>query len=81
MDQLGTCIDALRVLARTNAPDRAVLVERYVDGYLKTETTVSLSSALERLRKAIHDEQAERREGEDRSMAREYVRSVLHRLT
>jgi hypothetical protein len=38
MDRLGTCIDALRVLARSNDPDRAVLVERYIDAYLTTET-------------------------------------------
>jgi hypothetical protein len=59
MDRLGTCIDALRVLARSDAPYRAILVERHIEAYLKTETTVSLASALERLRKAFHAEQAE----------------------
>ena len=38
MDRLGTCIDALRILARSNDADRAVLVERYIDAYLATET-------------------------------------------
>jgi hypothetical protein len=34
---------------------------------------------LERLRVAIHNEEAERREGEDWSVARDYVRSLWHR--
>jgi hypothetical protein len=80
MDRLGTCIDALCVLAGSNAPDRAVLVEQHIDAYLTTET-VSVWHALERLRKAIRDEEAERREGEDWSIAKEYVRSLLHRMT
>ena len=29
MDRLGMCMDELRVLARSNDPDRAVLVEAY----------------------------------------------------
>ena len=37
--------------------------------------------ALEQLGKAIRDEHAERREGENWSIAKEYVRSVLHRMT
>ena len=79
MDRLRTCMDALRVLARSNDPNRAVLVERYIDEYLRTET-VSLSRALERLRRAIHYEEVEGREGEDWSLAKEYVRSLLHRM-
>ena len=49
-------MDALRVLARSNDPDRAVLVEKYIDTYLTTET-VSVWQALERLCKGIRDEQ------------------------
>jgi hypothetical protein len=75
-----TCIDALRVLARSSDGDRAVLVERYIDAYLTTET-VSVWHAVERLGKAIHDEHAKRRQGEDWSLAKDYVRSVLHRMT
>jgi hypothetical protein len=33
-ERLGTCIDALRVLARSSDGDRAVLVERYIDAGL-----------------------------------------------
>jgi hypothetical protein len=79
MDRLPLCIAALRVLARSNDPNRAVLVARYIDAYLKTET-VSLTRALERLRRAIHYEEVERREDENWSIAKEYVRSLLHRV-
>ena len=79
MDRLGTCINALRVLAGSNDPDRAVLVERHIDAYLTTET-VSVWQALERLCKGIRDEQAEGREGENWSVAKGYIRFVLHGL-
>ena len=45
MDRLGMCMDELRVLARSNDPDRAVLVEGHIDTYLTTET-VSVWQAL-----------------------------------
>jgi hypothetical protein len=79
MDRLGTCMDALRVLARSNDPDRAALVEGHIDAYLTTET-VSVWQALERLCKGIRDEQAEGREGENWSIAKGYIRSVLYGL-
>ena len=80
MDRLGTCMDALRVLAKSDDADRAVLVERYIDAYFTTET-VSVWHALERLCKAIHDEEREGRGEENWSPAKEYVRSLLHRMT
>ena len=40
----------------------------------------SLAHALERLRRAIHYEELERREGEDWSVAKDYVRSLLRRM-
>ena len=55
MDRLGMCMDELRVLARSNDPDRAVLVEGHIDTFLTTET-VSVWQALERLCKGIRDE-------------------------
>jgi hypothetical protein len=79
MDHLRLCINALRVLAKSNDPNRVFLIERRIDEYLRTET-FSLSRALERLRRAIHYEEVERREGEDWSIAKEYVRSLLHRM-
>ena len=38
MDRLKTYISALRVLARTNDPNRVVLIERNIDNYLNTES-------------------------------------------
>lgn len=70
----------LRVLAKSTDPGRAVLIEKYIDAYLTTET-VSVWHALEELGKAIRDEHAQRREGASWSIAKEYVRSVLHRMT
>ena len=40
MDWLGMCMDELRVLARSNDPDRAVLVEGHIDTYLTTEGAI-----------------------------------------
>ena len=79
-DRFWTYLDALRNLARTDVPNRAELIERNVDRYLKDEIG-GRQRALERLRVAIHNEEAERREGEDWSIAREYVRSLLRRMT
>jgi hypothetical protein len=79
MDRLRTCIVALRVLVRSNDPNRAVLVDS-IDEYLKTET-VSLTRALERLRRAIHYEEGEGRWGENWSIPKEYVRPLLHRMS
>jgi hypothetical protein len=56
-----------------------VLVERYIDEYLRTET-FSLTRALERLRRVIHYQEVEGRWGEDWGIAKEYVRSLLHRI-
>lgn len=81
MDHLRLCMNALRVLARTNDPNRLFLIQRRIDEYLKTETAVNLTRTLERLRKAVHHEEVERRGGENWSIAKEYVRSLLHRMT
>jgi hypothetical protein len=78
-DPLGTYIDALRVLAKTHDPNRVALIERNIDRYLKMESG-GKERMLERLRIAIQNEEAERREGEDWSVARDYVRSLLRRM-
>jgi hypothetical protein len=80
MHRLGPCLAALRVLANSNDPHRYILVERHIEEYLRTDP-FSLARALERLRRAIHYEEVEGREGEDWSIARDYVRSLLHRMT
>jgi hypothetical protein len=72
--RLRTYIDALRNLARSDLPDRVKLIEKNVDLYLEEGAR---GRALEDLRSAIHNEESERREGEDRSIAGEYVHSLL----
>jgi len=74
------CLAGLRVLAKSNDPNRAALVERYIDEYLRT-APLSLAYELERLRSAIYNEAAQRRKGENWSDAREYVRTLLRRMT
>ena len=79
MDRLQRFVEALRVMAQANDPNRAVLIENAINEYLKGELgTVGLS--LERLCDAIDREDAEKRRGEDWSIARDYVRSRLRRL-
>jgi hypothetical protein len=80
MDPLRTYIDVLRLLARTHDPNRVVLIQRNIDRYMQMEGG-GKERGLERLRVAIHNEEAERREGDDWSVAKEYVRSLLHRMT
>ena len=63
--RLGPCLVALRVLAKSKGLHRHVLIERHIDEYLRTDP-FSLAHALERLRKAIHFEEFERREGASR---------------
>ena len=73
-------MDALRNLARTDVPNRAELIERNVDRYLKDEIG-GRQRALERLRQAIHNEEAERRGGEDWSVAKDHVRSLQNTMS
>jgi hypothetical protein len=70
----------LRELAKSNDPRRSVLIERHIDEYLKADP-FSLAHPLERLRRAIHSEELKSREGEDWSIAKNYVRSLLSRMT
>lgn len=76
---LRTYIDALRVLAKTHDPNRVVLIKRNIDRYLQMESG-GKERGLERLRVAIHNEEVERREAEDWSVAKNYVRSLLRKM-
>ena len=78
--RLGPCLAALRTLAKSKDPHRHIFVERHIDDYLRTDP-FSFAHALERLRRAIRYEELERREGEDWSVAKNYVRLLLHRMT
>ena len=53
---------ALCVLAKSKGPHRDVLIEKYIDDYLRTDP-FSLAHALEQLRRAIHYEELESAEG------------------
>ena len=76
-DRFRTYMDALRNLARTDVPNRAELIKRNVDRYVKDEIG-GRQRALERLRQVIHNEETERRDGEDWSVAKDYVRSLTN---
>ena len=76
MRRLRPCVAALRVLASSKAPHRHRLIELEIDEYLKNDP-LSLARGLERLRVAIQNEEAKRREGEDWSAAKDYIRSLL----
>ena len=74
-DLLRLRIETLRVLARTDQPNRVGLIERNIEDYLKTSG--SERASLERLRNAIEREDAERRQDEDWTIAKDYVHSRL----
>jgi hypothetical protein len=76
----GPWLTALRVLAQSKDLRRDILIERNIDEYLKADT-FSLAHALKRLRRAIHYEELAGRKGEDWSVAKNYVRLLLHRMT
>jgi hypothetical protein len=79
MDRLRRFVEALRVLAQTNDPNRVVLIENAINEYLRDEPG-NVRISLERLCDAIDREEAENRRGEDWSIARDYVRARLRRL-
>ena len=78
--RLRPCVAALRVLASSKVAHRHRLIELEIDKYLNDDS-LSLAHGLERLRVAIQNEEAKLRNGEDWGVAREYVRSRLHRMT
>ena len=79
MDRLQQLVETLRVLARTNEPNRVVLIEQAIDQYLDDKAGI-VRLSLERLSNAIDRDEAEKRSIEDWSIARDYVRSRLRRL-
>ena len=79
MDPLQQLVKTLRVLARTNEPNRVVLIEKAVNEYLNDKAGI-VRLSLQRLCNAINHEEAKKRPLEDWSIARDYVRSRLRRL-
>jgi hypothetical protein len=78
MDPLQQLVETLRVLAQTNEPNRVVLVEKAIDEYLNDKAGI-VRLSLQRLCDAIDREEAEKRRGEDWSIARDYVHSRLRK--
>jgi hypothetical protein len=79
VDPLQQLVETLRVLARTNEPNRVVLIEKAVNEYLNDKAGI-VRLSLQRLCNAIDHEEAKKRPLEDWSIARDYVRSRLRRL-
>ena len=79
MDRLQQLVETLRVLARTNEPNRVVLIEKAINEYLDDKVGI-VRLSLERLCNAIEREEAEKRPIEDWSIAKDYARSWLRRL-
>ena len=79
MNKFQQLVETLRVLARTNEPNRVALIEKAVDEYLNDKAGI-VRLSLERVCDAIDREEAEKRRGEDWSIARDYVRARLRRL-
>jgi hypothetical protein len=79
-DRLRACIEELRVFSmRSHNPNLASVIERRIDefglGEIPGERT-----ALERLAQVIEMLEARKQQGEDWTIAKEYVHSLLQRL-
>jgi hypothetical protein len=71
MDRLQQLVEILRVLARTNEPNRVVLIEKAINEYLNDNDKAGIVRlSLERLCDAINREEAEKRPIEDWSIAK-----------
>ena len=79
MDTLQQLVETLRVLARTNEPNRVALTEKAIDEYLNDKAGI-VRLSLERLCNAIDREGAAKRSTDDWSIAKDYARSRLRRL-
>jgi len=78
MDTLQQLVETLRVLARTNEPNRVALTEKAIDEYLNDKAGI-VRLSLERLCDAI-DREGAKRSIDDWSIAKDYARSRLRRL-
>jgi len=78
MDRLRTCIEALRVVAKSNQLDPFLVIEMRINEFVRAEG--GGLTPIERLLEAIELEEARNQEGEDWTIAKEYARSLLERL-
>jgi hypothetical protein len=80
MDRLETCIDTLRMVAeQSDNPNFIVVTRKRINEFVNAEIPGGRVS-IERLARAIEVAEAEkRRQDEDWTAAKEYVRSLLQR--
>lgn len=78
MDRLPTCIDELCVLAKSSDADPFVVVEMRGNEFVKAEG--GGRAPLGRLLQAIEAQEDTNLQGEDWTIAKEYVHSLLERL-
>jgi hypothetical protein len=81
MDRLPICVDKLRVFAKqSDNPNSVVLIHKRINEFVHGEVPGG-RAPIEKLAEAIEVEDAKKRQGEDWSIARKYVRSLLQRLS
>jgi hypothetical protein len=79
-DRLPACIEELRVFSmRSRNPDLVGVIERRIDEFALGELPEE-RTALERLAQVIAMREARMRQGEDWTIAKKYVQSLLQRL-
>ena len=76
VDRLGTCIDKLRVLAEQSDNPNFIVTKRWINEFVHGEVPGGRPT-IERLAQAIEVAEAEKRQGEDWTIAKEYVRYLL----
>ena len=81
MDRLRICVDTLHVFAKqSDNPNSVVLVQKRINEFVHGEVPGG-RAPIERLAEAIEVEEAKKRQGEDWTIAKKYVRSLLQRLS
>ena len=79
-DRLRACIEELRAFSmRSHNADLLIVIERRIDEFALGEVPGE-RTALERLAQVIEMLEARKRQGEDWTIAKDYVRSLLQRL-
>jgi len=79
-DRLRACVDDLRVFSmRSRNPDLVSVIERRIDEFALGEVPQE-RTALERLAQVIEMLKARKQPGEDWTVAKDYVHSLLQKL-
>jgi hypothetical protein len=81
MDRLRICVDTLRVFVKESGiPNSVLLIQKRINEFVHGEVPGG-RAPIQRLAEAIEMEEAKKRQGEDWSIAKKYVRSLLQRLS